>query len=79
MTVIERNHTLLIGEFNCSGVILSGDWSASRELIGSVMWSWVSGTACTIDYPNSVPAWFSPTGKFCLSFLLRRGGSLYVF
>ncbi|CAN8008320.1 unnamed protein product, partial [Ixodes pacificus] len=48
---------------DCAGVILSGDWSASRELIGSVMWSWVSGTACTIDYPISVPAWFSPTGS----------------
>ncbi|KAH6943096.1 hypothetical protein HPB50_016000 [Hyalomma asiaticum] len=36
---------------------------ASHDAVGAITWSWVSGTACTIDFPGALPNWFSPSGS----------------
>ncbi|XP_077490188.1 tectonin beta-propeller repeat-containing peroxin 23 [Amblyomma americanum] len=58
--------------YSTSGEVLScmrstypEDWSnaLARDVVGSITWSWVSGTACTIDFVAPLPNWFSPTGS----------------
>ncbi|KAH7944516.1 hypothetical protein HPB52_020710 [Rhipicephalus sanguineus] len=41
------------------------DWPtpAVHDVVGSITWSWVSGTACTIDFPGALLNWFSLSGS----------------
>nr|XP_054925476.1 tectonin beta-propeller repeat-containing protein 1-like [Dermacentor andersoni] len=49
----------------CMNSTYPDEWPtpAVHDAVGSVTWSWVSGTACTIDFPGALPNWFSLTGS----------------
>lgn len=51
---------------SCVDSAFPDDWpstAAQGPASSAIMWMWVSGTACTIDFPATLPNWFSPKGS----------------